>query len=159
MYSIFGSIIDKDKNPKNGLKVVAYDDDPLWFDDKLGEDVTNEKGFFKIEFDKSSFDGFAEGRPDIFLVIKDANDKELLKTRVKKTKKQVEYHIKLAEHTPDPNALDIYAGNLSKVMKNFQNIGDFIDSENCLYPQFIKVIFSLVSKLCCYTNYPSILVN
>ena len=59
----------------------------------------------------------------------------MLKTRVKKTKKQVEYHIKLAEHTPDPNALDIYAGNLSKVMKNFQNIGDFIDSENAFAPE------------------------
>lgn len=133
-YCLKGKVITNNKQPVDGLKILAYDDDPLLNpDDFLGESITNQKGMFRIEFDESKFKKFweaLEGSPDIFLVVKDKNQNEILKTRVAQTRKEIGYHIKLDDHVPNPNAPDIYGGNFRRMISMLDDVGSLIGLEN-----------------------------
>jgi hypothetical protein len=139
VFTLKGKIISKDKNPVEGLRILAYDDDPLLnTDDFLGESTTDSNGLFKIDFDKSKFSGFLEPleqTPDIYLIAKDARGNEILTTNVMQTQKEIEYHIKTFNNsdpppTPDPNAKDIYAGNLRRMISMLNEVGNIIGIEN-----------------------------
>jgi hypothetical protein len=133
-FSLIGKVIGENNFPFSNHKVIAYDKDPLLNpDDFLGDSIIDDKGFFQIEFDKTKFvdvlDIF-EGTPDIFLVIKDKADKEILSTREMKTKKEIEYHIKVTKNTIlDPDAPDIYSGNGRRMINILRNIGTLINLE------------------------------
>jgi hypothetical protein len=133
-FSLTGKVIGENNSPFSNHKVLAYDKDPLLNpDDFLGDSIIDDKGFFQIEFDKTKFVNILEvfeGTPDIFLVLKDKDDKEALSTREMKTKKEMEYHIKVTKKTiPDPNAPDIYSGNGRRMINILRNIGTIIDLE------------------------------
>lgn len=134
-FSLTGKVIGENNCPFSNRKVFAYDKDPLLNpNDFLGDSIIDEKGFFRIEFDKTKFvvdvlEVF-EGSPDIFLVLKDEDDKEIFQTREMKTKKEIEYHIKATKKSiPDPNAPDIYSGNAKRMINILDNIGTIIDLE------------------------------
>ncbi len=135
-YSLEGEIIDSDLKPMEGLKIRAYDDDPwLNADDLLGKAITDSDGAFEIEFDESKFKGFwefLEGTPDVYLIVEDDQGNSIMKTRVMRTKKELHYHIRVVDHTPDPNAKDIYASNLRRIMNMLGEVGNIIGMENTI---------------------------
>ena len=138
-FSLKGKIISKDNRPINNLKILAYDDDPLLNpDDFLGESITDTNGFFKIDFDQSKFSRFLEAldeTPDVYIMIKNAQGNGILnntKTRVAQTKKEIEYHIRIADHIPDPSSRDIYAGNVRRMISMLSEVGNLIGIENTI---------------------------
>jgi hypothetical protein len=132
-FSLKGKVIGKNNCPFSNHKVIAYDRDSfLSPDDFLGDSIIDEKGFFQIEFDTAKFVDvleIIEGSPDIFLVLKDEENKEIFQTRVTKTKKEIEYHIKVSKTIPDPDAPDIYSGNTKRMINILNNLVNIIDFE------------------------------
>jgi hypothetical protein len=138
-FSLRGKIISKDNKPIDNLKVVAYDDDPLLNpDDYLGESITDSNGFFRIDFDKSRFSGFfkpLDETPDVYILLKDTQENDILnntKTKESRTKKEIEYHIRIADNTPDPLSRDIYAGNVRRMISMLNEVGNVIGIENTI---------------------------
>jgi hypothetical protein len=133
-FTLIGKVISNDNLPIEGLKISAYDDDPLLNpDDFLGEATTDSRGFFKINFDSSKFSELLEaleGTPDVYVIVKDGQDRELLRTKVTQTEKEIEYHIKIADNTPNPNAIDIYSGNARRMISMLNEVGSVIGIEN-----------------------------
>jgi uncharacterized protein (UPF0333 family) len=131
-----GKVISKDQVPLNDLKIEAYDDDPLLDpDDFLGATTTDSNGFYSIDFDESKFKGpfeLFEGTPDVYLVVKDAQGNKLLTTKVIQTKKEIEYHIRIADNNPNPNAIDIYSGNAQRMISMLREVGNVIGIENTI---------------------------
>ena len=87
------------------MEVSAYDSDQfLNADDLLGKSITDPQGFFSIIFDGSKFQSFweiLEGSPDVYLKISNQTNKVVMQTRIKKTKNELEYHIKLGPQKGD----------------------------------------------------------
>jgi hypothetical protein len=136
-FTLQGKIISKDQIPLKDLKVEAYDDDPLLNpDDFLGESTTDSHGFYRIEFDESkfkkSFEKLLEGTPDVYLVVNDAEGNNIIRTNVMHTKKEIEYHIRIADNTPNPNAIDIYSGNAQRMIGMLREVGSLIGIENTI---------------------------
>ena len=133
-FSVHGKVRTNDNKLAEGYFVHAYDSDyPLNPDDFLGEKSVDSNGFFRIDFDRSMFAPiyeFAEGSPDVYLRIKEEEGKkEVLTTKETKTNKEIEYQIRIIEHTPDPNAPDIYAGNARRLLNMLNEVGDLIGLE------------------------------
>ena len=135
-FDLYGKIIDKDNKPKNNLTVTAYDADKNFSsDDLLGTSKTDKDGFFSIRFTNDDFQKFGElfeGRPDVYLTIKNSSGKELLKTNIKKTKKEIIYRIKLSKSDPNPDAPDIYADSTRRLFSMLDDVGININQENAL---------------------------
>ena len=129
-----GKIISKDQTRLKGLKIEAYDDDPLLNpDDFLGETTTDSNGFYKIDFNESKFTDLfevLEGTPDVYLVVKDSQGKKILATKVLQTKKEIEYHIRIIDNIPNPSAVDIYSGNARRMISMLNEVGNIIGLEN-----------------------------
>src|SRR5215831_8991475 len=134
LFTLKGKVISKDQHPLENLLVEAYDDDLLLKpDDFLGNASTDSHGIFKIDFDESKFKGtfeFLEGTPDVYLLIKDNQGSTILRTKIMQTKKEVEYHIRIADNTPNPNAIDIYSGNAQRVISMLREVGAMVGLEN-----------------------------
>jgi len=135
-FIIKGRIIDKDIKAAQGVTVFAYDSDfPFNADDFLGNTVTDSDGLFQIKFDtsdyKKKFEIF-EKSPSVYLIIQYERGTKKLQTKPKTVEKEVEYHIKLAENIPDPNAPDIYADNNSRTINSLNDIGAMITVENTI---------------------------
>jgi hypothetical protein len=133
-YSIVGKVINKDNSPAQNCSVFAYDKDTILNpDDLLGQSSIDSKGLFMIDFDRSKFAGFfesLEGTPDVYLRLREVQAKgEVLTTKVVKTNKEIEYHIQIAENTPDPKAPDIYAGNAQRLISMLNEVRDIIGIE------------------------------
>jgi|SRR5919198_3856110 hypothetical protein len=78
---------------------------------------------------KGPFELF-EGTPDVYLIVKDNQENKILTTKVMQTKKEIEYHIRIADNTPNPNAIDIYAGNAQRMISMLREVGNMIGLEN-----------------------------
>ena len=134
IYDLKGRVISKEKLPVADLQIEAFDTDPI-FDpnDLLGTSVTNSLGLFSIQFDKSKFDDVWEaldGTPDVFLLIRDKEGRQLIKTKEAKTKKEIEYHIKHDPNNPNPKAPDPYSGNTRRMLNMLGEVGDLINKEH-----------------------------
>lgn len=133
-FSLKGKIITKENKPAEGLYVVAYDKDNILNpDDLLGESTTDSNGFFITDFDSSKFSGIfepLEGLPDIYLIVKEGKGKrEILTTKEAKTSKEIEYHIRNAEHKPDPAAPNIYARNSQRLLDMLNEVREIVGLE------------------------------
>lgn len=75
-YTVIGRVLSSG-NVLAGVRVQAWDEDQLGPDDKLGQDHTDENGFFTIEFDPSAFNDWGLDRdPDLYFKVFD--DKDLI---------------------------------------------------------------------------------
>jgi len=142
-FSIGGKVITKDSKPAESYSVFAYDKDPILNpDDFLGQTLIDSKGLFKIDFDRSKFAGFfepLEGTPDVYLRIKEEHGKkDILTTKETKTNKEIDYHIKIADHIPNPNAPDIYAGNAQRLLNMLNEVRDIIGIETQINIDLLK---------------------
>jgi hypothetical protein len=131
-YSVFGKVRTNENKPAQGYNVDAYDKDNIR-DDLLDNVSIDSEGIFRIDFDRSKFAPyyeFSEGRPDVYLKIKERpGEKEVLTSKVTKTNKEIEYQVKIARHTADPNAPDIYAGNAQRLLNMLNEVGEIIGLE------------------------------
>lgn len=135
IYSLSGRIIDVNKNPLKGAHILAYDEDSIKSDDFLGDATTDSSGLFKITFEQSKFRKpweIFEGKPDVVLVVQDVSGKQVLKTKVMKTDKEIEYHIKISENKPDLNSKDIYSDNFRRILATLNEVGENIGLENTI---------------------------
>lgn len=142
-FSVGGKVITKDNKPAESYSVLAYDKDPILNpDDLLGQSLIDSKGLFKIDFDRSKFAGFfepLEGTPDVCLKItEEQGKKEVLMTKETKTNKEIDYHIKIADHIPNPNAPDIYAGNAQRLLNMLNEVRDIIGIETQINIDLLK---------------------
>jgi hypothetical protein len=132
-YSLKGKVIDANKDPLREARILAFDEDFLQAGDFLGDAITDSGGVFKITFDQSKFKKpweLLEGKPDVVIVIKDSSGREVLKTKVMKTDKEIEYHVKLNGNKPDPNSIDIYSDNSRRMLATLNAVGANIGLEN-----------------------------
>lgn len=68
--TIIGRIINRtSRQGVPGLRVEAWDKDILSSDDKLGEAVSDENGFFRIEFSEDKYKGLFDGNPDLYFEV------------------------------------------------------------------------------------------
>jgi hypothetical protein len=79
--------------PLAGLRVQAFDED-LRSDDFLGECSTDADGRFKIHFRDADFKDFVESRPDLYLLVKSADESVILDTscEVRQNASEDEYY-------------------------------------------------------------------
>lgn len=71
-YQINGKIHDDQKNPLADILIKAFDSDPIYHDDLLGEGRSDTNGNFMISFKTATYDwSHTEGEPEIYLVISD----------------------------------------------------------------------------------------
>lgn len=133
VFNLYGKIISKEQLPIGGLSVQAFDEDPVLNpEDLLGSSVSDQDGLFSIQFDKSKFDDLLEAfdrTPDVFLRIKETNNTQLIKTRVTKTKKEIQYHIRTDPSTPNSMAPDPYSGNARRMLNMLAEVGDLLGIE------------------------------
>ncbi len=133
-FELKGKLISREQVPAVGLHVEAFDKDPvLKPDDDLGKTNTDSNGFFVMRFDKSKFNDFWEtldGTPDIYLVVRDDKERQLLETGEAKTKREIEYHIRLDRNVPNPEAADPYSGNARRMLNMLAEVGELIGIEN-----------------------------
>ena len=132
-FSIYGKVRTNDNKPAQGYSVHGFDSDSIDEDDILDKKSIDSNGFFRIDFDRSKFAPFyefLEGSPDVYLKVKEGQeDKEILKTKVTKTDKEIEYQIKIANHSADPKAPDIYAGNFQRLLDMLNEVREIIGIE------------------------------
>ncbi|MCP4675624.1 MAG: hypothetical protein GY854_09000 [Deltaproteobacteria bacterium] len=78
-----GRIISRESSaPLGGAEVKVFDKDVL-LDDRLGEAVTDDNGYFQVEFTSSDFKGGSfEDRPDIYLKVKNPLTGKTSKSKV-----------------------------------------------------------------------------
>ena len=133
IFHLKGKIISKQQFPLDKLEIDAYDADPIFEpNDLLGNSATDSNGIFSIQFDKSKFDDIwdsLDGTPDVFLLIRDKESRQLIKTREAKTKKEIEYHVRHDPSTPEPKAPDPYSGNARRMLSMLGEVGDLISKE------------------------------
>jgi hypothetical protein len=136
VYFLKGKVRDQNNQSVKDIKILSFDDDPVLNpDDLLGEATTNSSGLFKIEFDESKFQPFwefLEETPDVYIILKNKEDRQLLKTKIMQTRKELEYQIKLVENIPNTNAKDIYADNLRRIVNMLGDVGNLIGLESSI---------------------------
>jgi hypothetical protein len=81
IFKVSGQVLSSERKPVSGVLVRIYDKDRQ-YNDLLGAALTNRKGEFSASF---RFQDFSEGEsgPDLFFVVLNADEKELLSTENK----------------------------------------------------------------------------
>ena len=146
-YTIKGSIKYADGKPVTGIKVQVMDSDQEVFQDHNDDliaivPVNESDGKFEASFDPKQFkDGWLEGHPDIYLMIRDALDGHVVyKTEIRKGVKQnssdlifditinsIEQEVGI--DTPDSSSNTLYdpfERNNERVIAAFMRLGDEI---------------------------------
>jgi hypothetical protein len=131
-FFLLGKIIDKDNRPISGSQVKAYEHHLVLLTDKqIGQALTKDDGTFEIKFGGSIFEQIEEsikGGPHVYLAVSYEGGK-LLKTKVTRIQKEIEYHIKLVEDTPDPGAIDIYGDSTRRTISTLNGAGAITNNE------------------------------
>ncbi|MDQ4014162.1 MAG: hypothetical protein M3136_00150 [Thermoproteota archaeon] len=170
-YTIKGSIRYPNGEPVKGIKIQAMDSDQEVFQDHNDDvidivSVNDSDGTFEITFDSNLFrDGWLEGHPDLYLMIRNALDGQVVyKTEIRRGVKQntsdLVFDISLnsieEEYVPDNQAdnssilYDPFQGNNDRVVVAFTRLGDVVQ----LVPGDIQRNFALlISSINAWTLY------
>lgn len=170
-YTVKGSIKYPNGEPVKGIKIQAMDSDQEVFQDHNDDviaivSVNDSDGTFEITFDSKPFrDGWLEGHPDLYLMVRNALDGQIIyKTDIRKGVKQnssdLFFDITLnsieEEYFPDNQAnngsilYDPFQGNNDRVVAAFTCLGDVVQ----LVPGDIQRNFALlVSSINAWTLY------
>ena len=154
-YAVKGKVQDGSK-----LYVELLDNDQHWFDDRiddlLGSAWTDNSGFFEISFDDSLYkDNWFEGKPELFLVIRDNLGKIIHKTGIQSPSspddtENITFDIAIPDNRSlaDNNPYD--SANTSRIAA-FARIGDTIDfTENI--PNSTRLLMQTLNAWLLYTN-------
>jgi hypothetical protein len=172
-YTIKGSVKRSNGEPVKGIKIQAMDSDQEVFQDHNDdiiaiESVNDSNGTFEINFDSKPFrDGWLEGHPDLYLIVRNALDGHVIyKTEIRKGVKQNSSDLifnivinSIEEEYDDVNQSDknstlsdTFQGNNDRVIAAFSRLGDVVQ----LLPGDIHRNFALlVSSINAWTLYTS----
>lgn len=172
-YTIKGSVKYPDGEHVKGIKIQAMDSDQEVFQDHNDDviaivSVNDSDGTFEITFDSKPFrDGWLEGHPDLYLMVRNALDGQVVhKTEIRKGVKQnssdlvfditiksieEEYLDSQVNNNNNNSALyDPFQGNNDRVIAAFTRLGDVLQ----LVPGDIQRNFALlVSAINAWTLY------
>ena len=168
-YTIKGSVKYPDGEPVKGIKIQAMDSDQEVFQDHNDDviaiaSVNDSDGTFEITFDSKPFrDGWLEGYPDLYLMVRNALDGQVVyKTKIRKGVKQnssdlvFDITINSIEEEYVGNQInnstlyDPFQGNNDRVIAAFTRLGDVLQ----LVPGDIQRNFALlVSSINAWTLY------
>jgi hypothetical protein len=162
-YIIRGSVRDNKGNPIGSIKVQAMDSDQQWFDDRnddlIGSMWVKNDGTFEIPFDRAQFeDGWFEGNPDIYLIIRNSLGEGIHITEVRRGVKpsdieRLTFNIILdsMEKKIEPPE-DPYVRNNERVMASFMRIGDTIDLNVGDTARTFRLLISAINAWTLYTR-------
>jgi hypothetical protein len=147
-YTIKGSVKYPNGNPVREIKIQAMDSDQEVFQDHNDDviaivSVNDSDGAFEITFDPKLFkDGWLEGDPDIYLMVRNALDGQVIhKTEIRKGVKQnssdlifditinsIEECIDNQGNSNNNNSTlyDPFQGNNDRVVAAFTRLGDVV---------------------------------
>ena len=169
-YTIKGSVKYPDGEPVKGIKIQAMDSDQEVFQDHNDDviaiaSVNDSNGTFEITFDSKLFrDGWLEGHPDLYLMVRNALDGQVVyKTEIRKgvkqnssdlvfdiTIKSIEEYIDSQVNNNNMTMYDPFQGNNDRVIAAFTRLGDVLQ----LVPGDIQRNFALlVSSINAWTLY------
>jgi hypothetical protein len=173
-YTITGSVKYPNGEAVKGVKIQAMDSDQEVFQDHNDDviaiaSVNDSDGTFEITFDSKPFrDGWLEGYPDLYLMVRNALDGQVVyKTRIRKGVKQnssdlvFDITIKSIEegyvenqfsnnNTTTTTLYDPFQGNNDRVIAAFSRLGDVLQ----LVPGDVHRNFALlVSAINAWTVY------
>jgi hypothetical protein len=169
-YTIKGSVKYPDGEPVKGIKIQAMDSDQEVFQDHNDDviaivSVNDPVGTFEITFDSKPFrDGWLEGHPDLYLMVRNALDGQVVyKTEIRKGVKQnssdlvfditlnsIEEEYVDSQVNNNSTLYDPFQGNNDRVIAAFTRLGDVLQ----LIPGDIHRNFALlVSSINAWTLY------
>jgi hypothetical protein len=169
-YTIKGRVKYANGKPVKGIKIQAIDSDQEVFQDHNDDiiaiaSVNDSDGTFEITFDSKPFrDGWLEGHPDLYLMVRDALDGHVVyKTEIRKGVQQnssdlvFDITINSVEEQYTDNQVnnnsilyDPFQGNNDRVIAAFTRLGDVVQ----LVPGDIHRNFALlVSSINAWTFY------
>jgi hypothetical protein len=168
-YTIKGSVKYPNGEPVKGIKIQAMDSDQEVFQDHNDDiiaisSVNDSDGTFEITFNSKPFkDGWLEGHPDLYLMVRNALDGRVVyKTEIRKGVKQnspdlvFDITINSVEEEYIGNLVnnstlnDLFQGNNDRVIGAFTRLGDVVQ----LVPGDIHRNFALlVSSINAWTFY------
>jgi hypothetical protein len=170
-YTIRGSVRYPDGQPVKGVKIQAMDSDQEVFQDHNDDviaiaSVNDSNGTFEIAFDSKPFrDGWLEGHPDLYLIVRNALDGQVVyKTEIRKGVKQnssdlvfditinsiEEEYVGNQINNNTSTLYDPFQGNNDRVIAAFTRLGDVLQ----LVPGDIQRNFALlVSSINAWTLY------
>ena len=170
-YTITGSVKYPNGEPVKGVKIQAMDSDQEVFQDHNDDviaiaSVNDSDGTFEITFDSKSFrDGWLEGYPDLYLMVRNALDGQVVyKTAIRKGVKQnssdlvfditinsiEEEYVSNQINNNNSTLYDPFQGNNDRVIAAFTRLGDVLQ----LVPGDIQRNFALlVSSINAWTLY------
>lgn len=170
-YTITGSVKYPNGEPVKGVKIQAMDSDQEVFQDHNDDviaiaSVNDSDGTFEITFDSKPFrDGWLEGYPDLYLMVRNALDGQVVyKTAIRKGVKQnssdlvfditinsiEEEYVGNQINNNNSTLYDPFQGNNDRVIAAFSRLGDVVQ----LVPGDIHRNFALlVSSINAWTLY------
>jgi hypothetical protein len=172
-YTIKGSVKYPNGEPLKGIKVQAMDSDQEVFQDHNDDiiaisSVNDSDGTFEITFDSKPFkDGWLEGHPDLYLLVRNALDGGVVyKTEIRKRVKQnssdlvfditinsveEEYIDNLVNNNDNNSTLyDPFQGNNDRVIAAFTRLGDVVQ---LVHGDIHRNLALLVSSINAWTFY------
>jgi hypothetical protein len=173
-YTIKGSVKYPDGKPLSGVKIQLMDSDQEAFQDHNDDvidivSVNDSDGTFEVTFDASTFkDGWLEGRPDIYLIVRNALDGQIFHTTaIRKAVKQnssdliFDIMINSIEEAYDGSSIsqgnyltldDPFQGNIDRVIAAFTRLGDTVQFvPNDIHRDFALVV-SAINAWTVYTR-------
>jgi hypothetical protein len=170
-YTIKGSVKYPNGEPVKGIKIQAMDSDQEVFQDHNDDviaiaAVNDTDGTFEITFDSKPFsDGWLEGHPDLYLIVRNALDGQVVyKTEIRKGVKQnssdlvfditinsiEEGYLDNQVNNNNSTLYDPFQGNNDRVIVAFSRLGDVVQ----LVPGDIhRNLALLVSSINAWTLY------
>ncbi len=148
---------------KNSLQSKFYvellDDDQHWFDDRiddlLGSSWTDDSGKFKITFDDDLYkENWFEGKPELFVIVRDESGKILYKTNTKSPSnpndaENLTFDVILSKENQFTDSP--YDATNAQRIAAFTRIGDSIDLTGNVAGSFTLLMQTLNAGLL-YTN-------
>jgi len=163
VWKIRGKVIFADGKPVANVLVQAMESDQQWFDDRnddhLGSTWVKEDGTFQIRLEEKHFkENILEGKPDIYLIVRNSVGEIIHTTEVRKGVKPSEidaltFNISLdslekkVQRSDDP-----YEHNNERVVSSFQNIGESIDISNSDTARILSLLLRTMSDWQLYTQ-------
>jgi hypothetical protein len=147
IYTIKGSVKYPSGEPVKGIKIQAMDSDQEVFQDHNDDviaitSVNDPDGTFEITFDSKPFsDGWLEGHPDLYLMVRNALDGQVVyKTEIRKGVKQnssdlvfditinsiEEGYVDNRVNDTNTALYDPFQGNNDRVIAAFSRLGDVV---------------------------------
>ena len=165
-YVVQGIIKDSKNKPVRHLKIQAMDSDKEWYEDRnddlLGSIWSNDDGTFRITFDAQRFNdgGWLEGKPDIYLVIRNSEGRVVHTTEVRRgvdvsDSEKLRFDIMIDSPDKDTSKSNVpnpYASNNQRVISAFVRLGDVSQFQAEDTVRILRLLTSSVNAWSLYTG-------